>query len=180
MDGRYAAPDQRPGQALRQALKKQQHWLRRIKEMHGVRMRSNSGQWLQSEAQAGGFALQIAYGTGAYLRFVMILGVLHECFAFGEDGVDESGELMGGGGDGVAGTQASGEAAVVGPECALTALQSLCGELEGTGDAIGDALGGARQALAAGDAGTGAQPQPGGEALGGGEFAQIRTHLGQD
>ena len=103
--------------------------------------------------------MQISYGSCAHLVFIMVLRALDEFFALSEDGIDQSGEFVGGGGDGLARTEACRHAPVIGAQGALTAVQSLGGELQRLCHAIGYALRHPRDAFAAGNVSAGTQAE---------------------
>lgn len=110
----------------------------------------------------------------------MVLRTLHEFFAFSEDGIYQTRELMCGRGNGLTSAQACSHAPIVGAQSALAAVQAVCGKLQSLCDTVGNALGVPRDALAAGNASAGTQTQPRGEVLGRLEFRQIGTELCQD
>jgi len=105
--------------------------------------------------------------------FEVVLAAVGVFLAFGQHGLDQSGEFVGSRGDGFALVHACAQAAKVGAERGFAGTQCAGREPQGSGGAVGTALGLAAHDFAAGDPGAWTQAHPRGEMLVAGGAAHV-------
>src|ERR671936_9437 len=96
---------------------------------------------------------------------VVVLAAVDVVGAESEHAVDEPRELMGGGSDGLGGSEAGFQAAVKGPEGGSAVVKGTGGEPERGRRAAGRRFSPAAALLAAGELAAGREAEPGGEVL---------------
>lgn len=111
---------------------------------------------------------------------VVILALVGVFRAFCQHRVDQTGELVRGGGDGLGAIKASAQAAVVSAERRLAGTQRRCRQTQRLRRPIRRSLAGTREHLAAENPGSRAQPQPTGEMLRVLEPGHVGADLGND
>ena len=104
--------------------------------------------------------------TGSCLDFVLSEDGVVVGLAGGDEVVNDAGELVGGGGDGLWGPKAVAHATLGVAEARLATVKALGGHAQRGGGGVVDLSGPGREHLAAGDAIVGAEPEPTGEAAG--------------
>src|SRR5487761_2274089 len=131
----------------------------------------------QSKAECGGTAIEVVDDALAVTLLVVVLAPVDVFGSFGQHGVDEAGQFVGGGGNGLGFVESPGEATVVGTESRLTSTQGKGCHAQGLSQSIRCVFRGTREYLATRDLGTGAQSKPRGKVLGALEAGQVRTNL---
>ena len=140
----------------------------------------SSGVIGRDELHAHGLGLlgEVVQDPLAVALLEVILPLVGVLLPVGEHGVDQAGQLVGSGRDGLGFVHARAHATVVRAQRRLARTQGRCRQPQRLGRAVGAALGFAAHDLAPGDLGARTQTQPGGEVLVTGELAHVSAHLG--
>ena len=112
--------------------------------------------------------------------FILFHACVHIWLAIFEHPVDQTGALVGHGGDGFGGAESCPEASIVGAQGALTVQQMLRSQAQGVGGAVDHVAGAALEHFAPADPVVGTQTAPGGEVLFGFPPAHIQADRGEE
>ncbi len=119
-----------------------------------------------------GLPAQKAFFSCAALFGIAEAGGLEGGAVF-DHGIEDAGQLVGGGGDGRFGSELGADAAEPVAQCGLGSMKRLGRHAQGGGESVADLAGVGGEGAPSGDAVVGAKPQPRGEVFGGGELADI-------